>query len=80
MRFLKRSASIVVAALALASSAMAQTTPTIDLSAVTTGIGDVKDAVIGVAPTVIAAAFAVFAIKWGVGFVIGLFKKASNKG
>lgn len=52
----------------------------IDLSQVVSGITDVKDAVIGVAPTVIAAAFAVFAIKWGVGFVISLFNKASKKG
>lgn len=78
MRLLKRYALPVVALFGLASSAMAQST--IDLSAVTGGITDVKDAVIGVAPTVIAAAFAVFAIKWGVSFVIGLFKKAGNKG
>jgi hypothetical protein len=50
------------------------TDPTVDLSAVTSGITAAQVAMVGIAAAIIGAGITVGAIKWGARFGIGLFK------
>lgn len=63
---------------ALVSAARAQTTPSVDLTAVTDGITDLKSAALTAAGVVIAAGIGLMAVKFGGRWVVKVFKSFSG--